>query len=208
MMVSTQAEAFTHRPTSERRNTFYVELGKDVVPLQSQAGYAFRFTNVAGKRDLVLSIDWTWAWVGRGLRDARVELGAQMSIIDIWAIELSAEVDLFAHRLKGECCTAMTYGTGVALLGGFFFRVPSVAAEVGYDHTFASRVRGPSGSEGRAEISGTLRVGVRAGLQLKAVELVLRGGFLRPGRPLSFLPGTPTAALPPYYLSGSMAVSF
>jgi hypothetical protein len=114
--------------------------------------------------------------------------GAQIGILDVWLVDISAQLALEVERGQNSICTATALRSDLVFLVGHYWQEWFVTAELGYDHAWLTYLKGSnwyrtyfySGFKDGwyRNTAGNLRYGLKGGMKLwnDGLEIVLRAG--------------------------------
>jgi hypothetical protein len=184
-----RAQAFSRLEPGQKTVTVETGLQSAVV---TSVGAAAGLRWSALDRTLMPFVQATMPVARPDLGDYAGRAGAQMSLLTLGWLDLSAQLAFDVAGTQNSITSATALRTDTVLLLGHYGRSWFTVAEAGYDHTWATYIKATDyyrtyfyadAKDGwYSNTAGALHGGLKGGLTVGAIELVLRAGVTKSER--------------------------
>jgi hypothetical protein len=179
-----RAQSFSRLEAGQQTVTAETGLQSGVV---TSLGYARGLRVDRIHRTLIPFAQATLLMAKPDLHDYGLRAGAQLSVVSLGWFDLSAQLALGVAGTENSIYTGTALRTDLALLAGHYGRRWFALAEVGHDRAWLTYIENsayyrafyPEAKDGwYAGTGGKLHAGMKGGVSIGAVEIVLRAGVV------------------------------
>ena len=207
-ILTTNAQVMS--PIYAGKQAAYLNLGFDPAVLTTW-GYARGFEASFLKRDIMASTELAIPVAKLDLRDYRLKIGAQTSIVNYKGWDFSIPLHIILRGTKNWMHSATSFGADFAGLFGYYGKWWFVNLEFGYDLAFITKITATdrykeyfysdfkNGWYGNT--SHFFTRGLRVGVRIRRTEITLRAG-----EPIIDWTSESNDLMPPFY--GSLGVNY
>jgi len=207
-IIAANAQVMFPIPAGNR--AMYMNFGLDPAVITT-IGYAQGFGVDFIKRDIMVSAELAMPVAKMDLRDYRLKIGVQTSIINYKGWDFSIPVHLILRGTKNWMHSATSFGADFTALFGYYGKWWFVNLEFGYDLAFITKMKAtdrykkyyyPDFKDGwYGSTSHFFTRGIRAGFRIRRTEITIRAG-----QPIIDWTAESSELMPPFY--GILGVNY